>query len=131
MTELMNREIEFRGKRVDNDEWVYGFLSRGRLQGYRGNTLQPCIDHEENGVMLSSVVDPSTVGQFTEFVRNKRIYEDDICDTHTKFGKGVVIFKNGMFKINEISLCTFTDLELIGNIHDDLELEPKSEFLGG
>lgn len=22
----MNREIKFRGKRIDNDEWVYGYL---------------------------------------------------------------------------------------------------------
>lgn len=52
----------FRGKRVDNNEWVYGFLSKSR-----GNNhfLSLCIDHEENGVMLSSIVEPETIGQYT------------------------------------------------------------------
>ena len=65
----MNRTIKFRGKRIDNGQWVYGFLA----DSYYINDV--------NWVDLSSIeIDPETVGQFTGLLdRNKsEIYEGDI-----------------------------------------------------
>lgn len=71
------REILFRGKRVDNGEWVYGSL----LNPYR---KKPLIAHYENGQeILGYIVEVilDTVGQYTG-LRDKngltKIFEYDI-----------------------------------------------------
>ena len=70
------REILFRGKRTDNGEWVEGYLSKSRDENKQ---LKLCIDHEEQGVMCSSIVIPETIGQYTGLtVNGKKIFEGDI-----------------------------------------------------
>lgn len=125
------REILFRGKRVDNNEWVYGFLSKSR-----GNNhfLSLCIDHEENGVMLSSIVEPETIGQYTGLTDKNgvKIFEGDIVRYNGE--KHIVVFETrgetGYFgiKIDHIETWGFCLsvpaklMEVVGNIHDNPEL---------
>ena len=125
------REILFRGKRVDNNEWVYGFLSKSR-----GNNhfLSLCIDHEENGVMLSSIVEPETIGQYTGLTDKNgvKILEGDIVRYSGE--KHIVVFETrgetGYFgiKIDHLETWGFCLsvpaklMEVIGNIHDNPEL---------
>lgn len=63
----MKREIKFRGKRLNNGEWVYGDL---RDTGYNTTITN----------RMHYVVDPETVGQFTGLKdrSGKEIYEGDI-----------------------------------------------------
>lgn len=108
----MNRVIKFRGKRVDNGEWVYGDLHHGFITGNR------YINGRE--------IHTETLGQFTGlFDKNgKEIYEGDILNSslyelcvveYDDFGT-FSPFGHGDYA--EIS----TWLKIIGNIHDNQEL---------
>ncbi len=113
----MNRETKFRGKRKDNGDWVYGYLLKS------ASTFIAVDGGLVDGHFKLHEVDPGTVGQYTGFKRNKEIFEGDICDTNTRWGKGVVKFESGMFKINGLSLCTFVGrTQVIGNIWDNPSL---------
>ncbi len=83
------RESKSRGKRIDNDEWVYGWYVDRRRHSYilpicNENDPHPTFD--ESWQVIGSdddgwfEVDPETVGQFTgpSDKNGKEIYFDDI-----------------------------------------------------
>lgn len=115
------REIKFRGKRVDNGEWVYGgiiFIDGGK----------PHIFCNYGGVE----VDPDTVGQYTGLKdkNDREIYEGDIL-TDKYESIGTVDWWNAGFVVNfgdvdifQIADCFDESYQMwfIGNIHDNPEL---------
>ena len=125
----MSKEIKFRGKRIDNGEWVYGFyvadVEWAKYYIY-------FIEH--SGVFITmkpTLVDPKTVGQFTgqKDLDDKEVYDGDICeyeDSDRAFesiylNRGVVEFSEwgfGLTNRNEVDMADIEgqDILVIGNI---------------
>lgn len=142
------REILFRGKNVENDEWMFGLLDD--------------VDHDADFTAIIPrrnerskfsgccwEVDPSTVGQYTGLTdkNGKRIFEGDMIKPFDdEIDKMVVEFHHGQFLLclygergymaeygweEEGNYGCFEaeplssygdDIEVIGNIHDNPEL---------
>lgn len=127
------REILFRGKRIDNGEWVEGNLF---IPDRADAPTEICIG--TNIVRITFDVIPETVGQYTKLTdkNSERIFEGDIIQfDYVGTNRGVngveaVVFENGKFGVkwgwhkDLVCLDGFanTTLEVIGNIHDNPEL---------
>ena len=125
------RDIIFRGKRIDNGEWVEGYFVNLWLMHYQKH--QPIIT-DNNAVSYD--VDPSTVGQYTGLCdkNGKKIFEGDIVktDKFSEPNKQYIIKYDlqfgafiGQDRYN-LYFVTFDgdsgEFEVIGNIHDNPEL---------
>lgn len=116
------REIKFRGKRVDNGEWVYGWLYKWCRQ--EGGIERYSIQNDSGAYQI----DPKTVGQFTGLKDKdgKKIYEGDVMSEC-----GEVVFDDGAFAFadltghqhpSRITQDRVRRLNILGNIHDNPEL---------
>ena len=130
------REILFRGKRLDNGDWVYGYYVHiGPVSCQRAYIIP-----EYASSLYVNEVDPSTVGQYTGLKdkNGKRIFEGDIAKVLQGKDKDIsyVGFENGAFmlypktgNIYERTLWEYWyndwDVEVIGNITDNQELLEK------
>lgn len=146
------RTIKFRGKRIDNGEWIIGNyqtiigktnmlirfdISDKRQHEYKEidldiHLITKTILPEEQGwdfgdcIQFYEVI-PETVGQFTGLTdkTGKEIYEGDIIERLYKYE---VIFERGSFYGRGSNNTRLTakeisnDMVVIGNIHDNPEL---------
>lgn len=136
------REILFRGKRVSDGEWVYGYYIKADDQGHKYGIHKDCIagGATTNGSWLvlhdRYPVVPATIGQYTGLTdkNGKKIFEGDIVEHHLQgdilVNRGVVNWDKEharwAHQLNTMNPCfalykpkTF---EVIGNIHDNPEL---------
>lgn len=139
------RENLYRGKRVDNGEWVYGLPYKAKYG---------CISSIVNDDEERFLIFPETVGQYTVLTdkNSKNIFEGDICrvvyldrrcDSNGKHYEvenvmiEEVVLRKGAFcfktTVEDIPLyrpigfdiyekLKIKDFEVIGNIYDNPEL---------
>ena len=127
------REILFRGKRIDNDEWEYGGCV------FTENKVCLIYNQTHSIDLQGSTVEENSVGQFTGLTdkNGRKIFEGDIVKTShggsTYYAK--IEWDDGSFWVtnhdiqmpNYISEVSRTYLEIIGNIYDNHELLEVSE----
>ncbi|AGR18794.1 hypothetical protein FKW42_09625 [Listeria monocytogenes] len=123
------RGIEFRGKIVGAEGFVYGKLLAPLASGnayiaYDVNEVRSFVY-----ISRSEKVDPETVGQYTGLKDKygKKIFEGDICWEEHNECYGVVKFEDAKFlylweNIAEDLWEVADSIEIYGNIHENPEL---------
>ena len=126
------RDIKFRGKRVDNGKWIYGFPynREGKkdvvgilaIGSYFGNDMGMVSGYCEK-------IEPETFGQYTGLKDKNEIeiYEGDILKTNPDGSEciGKVCYEDAQW----FGACDYLgyavehcEAEVIGNIYDNPEL---------
>ena len=138
------REILFRGKRIDNGEWVEGYLIHDKHDGLYRIVIK--LEYSTGTYIVTGFaprVNVKTVGQYTGLTdkNGKRIFEGDIVaqswydfdePADDSFGEVIFSVADCSFSIldfnkNEImsmgqGRAYHWEAEVIGNIHDNSEL---------
>jgi uncharacterized phage protein (TIGR01671 family) len=125
----MNREILYRGKRVDNGDWGYGYAVKGNDKKYQMFIAASIGVGFFTGGIIAYEVIPETVGQFTGILdkNGKKIFEGDIVESPNGT-QGFIEWQNEecAFLVNigddwqTMDDCPY---EVIGNIYDNKEEE--------
>ena len=130
------KEVLFRGKRKDNNEWVYGWYAPLVCND---KTVTPSIK-DSNGSDWK--VEPETVGQYSGLVDNdgKMIFEGDIVKEWSSSWKSPLKTEVSIYEVvceylgslhlirktrwGEASTLLYrkSTVEVIGNIHDNPNL---------
>lgn len=131
------REIKFRGKRLDNGEWIYGDLV---------HTIKDTLILPTDEGWNQYAVDPATVGQYTGLKdkNGKEIYEGDVIRSPLSEDKtrphrifyhtGNAAFMGALVDRKELCYLRLDQdwiykfgKEVIDNIHDNPELQKGGE----
>ena len=137
------RTIKFRGKKIENGEWLYGDLVQDDRDCYY---IYP---NDCGGLYANNKVNTKTIGQFTGLhdKNGKEIYEGDIVtmfaninklsdpmlsNAEPKYCLTTIVYDDAAFKItfegkpdavlNHYSGAMVKNMEVVGNIHDNPEL---------
>ena len=144
----MNREIIFKGKKVDNGEWIEGYLFDDGMLGEKRMFIGELVIAPYDGPVRGKwtviahrfdEVDPETICQYTGLTdkNGNRIWENDICDRKEPYPE-IVKMHDGDWTLDYSYSCGkdygycycnlgfYTverkEVEVIGNIFDNPEL---------
>lgn len=123
------RKIKFKAKRLDNQEWVYGYFYEENDNTY---IIEDCQKESMLNRNIPYKVNPDTACQFTGSVdkNGKEIYEGDVIHIGPDYSVVIWVEDLGGFYLKVdyaklpctsplgAMLCRF-DFEVIGNINDD------------
>lgn len=140
------REILFRGKRIDNGEWIEGYFVYCKSE-YDYEKTAEIIPREADRIYRGEYdlydvreVDPDTVGQYTGLTDcgNEKLFEHDVVTAKFKANGArynfKIVFKNGYFLFDNgyvaVLFNEIRSVRKIGNIHDNPELLGEREDNG-
>lgn len=137
-------EILFKAKRIDNGEWVEGYLFETQENTYivYNNQFDDDLFLSPSNIFI--VVDANTICQYTGLTDKNgcKIWEGDVCDRHEKYPE-IVKYRQGDYVLDYsyafgkdsgfnycnlgFYVCERGCVEVIGNIFDNPELLEAGE----
>lgn len=125
------KEVEFRGKRKDNNEWVYGSLIVFNSSYY---IIESCCEAEIlNNSYKKYEVQPETVGQYINRRdcddKGEKLYEgdilyDEINEEYCYIDFDDVISKYSLeYNGESVDIEGLNGMTKVGNIYDNPDLE--------
>jgi len=126
---MNEREIEFRGKRKDNGEWVYGHYHTNEKRDMHFILIPYICSFHPNKPEIGCVgyeIIPETVGQYTGFKNNGvKVFEGDIqrrlnpMKSKEEYAKNPYSYYTVKWKRYGFDMATLDNTEVIGNIHEN------------
>jgi len=136
----MERDIEFRGKRKDNGQWIHGNLIIDEDRYYICLGINEHIKRDDYEVYMLEVI-PETVGQYTGLKDKNgvKIYDGDILGFYDLNDETIISkvytfsdtpfcidIENADYDVQTLAWAIndriIWDIEVIGNIYDNSEL---------
>ena len=135
------REYKFRGRRLDNKNWVYGYAIK---VGYEHQRYYIADERDETKLRRLAAktvdircveVDPRTIGQYVGKINGEKVYKDDIAKITQACGEetiGTVVWDEEhlyyaldigyeLWDFGNIVECEH-EIEVLGNIWDNPKL---------